>query len=249
MALAKVLIVEHEADAGIGLIGSRLLEHGITLETVGPARGRAVPNSLEGFDALIVLGGAMGPVDDDIAPWLPATRALLALGVEAGIPILAVCLGAQLLVTATGGTVREMQAGPEIGLCSIEVLDTAEADPLFSPLRGATVPTVQWHWLDTESLPPDTVLLASNPVCAHQAFRLGSRAWGVQFHPEALTQTASRWCAEDAEAIDSLGLNPEQIIDGVRAAEALLAQTWGGLTDRFAHVVLQGLRRVAAEAV
>ena len=65
--MASILVVEHEADAGIGLIGERILAAGVALEVVGPEVGRAIPTSAAGFDGVVVLGGTPGPTDDTVA--------------------------------------------------------------------------------------------------------------------------------------------------------------------------------------
>ncbi|WP_427870977.1 type 1 glutamine amidotransferase [Leucobacter luti] len=238
MTEPRVLVVEHQENAGLGLFGQRLSrpESGVAIETVGPEAGRTIPTSLDGYDALIVLGGAMGPTEDDKAPWLPATRALLVEGVERGIPTLGICLGAQMLATATGGNVRTMPGGPEVGLLGIDVVPSAEGDPLFGPLAGRTVQAVQWHWLEADGLPAGARVLASSPACRNQAFRLGDAAWGVQFHPEALGRTAAEWVDEDREGFEVLGLDEAEVVAEVRAAEPSLAEIWGGLADRFAAV-------------
>lgn len=215
------------------------MAHGIELHTVGPERDQPVPVSIAGYAGFVVLGGSMGPTDDEVAPWLPATRALLVEGVQLGVPTLAVCLGAQLLTTAMGGLVSEAQSGPEIGLSEVEVLDAAGGDPLFGVLEKCRVPAVQWHWLEAETLPAGATVLATNEACAHQAFRVGHVAWGVQFHPEVLASTVRNWFEQDAEAVKRLGYTGTGLIDEVRAAEPRLEQLWGGLADRFAAVVVR----------
>ena len=239
MTEPRVLVVEHQENAGLGLFGQRLARpgSGVEVETVGPDTGRAIPGSLDGYDALIVLGGAMGPTEDDKAPWLPATRALLVEGVERGIPTLGICLGAQMLATATGGSVRNMPGGPEVGLLGIDFAPDAEEDPLFGPLAGSEVQAVQWHWLEADALPAGASLLASSPACRNQAFRLGDAAWGVQFHPEALGRTAVEWVDEDRQGFEELGLDEAVVVAEVRDAEPRLREVWGGVADRFAALV------------
>lgn len=236
MSSARVLVVEHQGNAGLGQLEARLLESGLVLEVVGPDAGAPVPGSLDGYHALVVLGGAMGPTEDDRAPWLPATRSLLADGVELGVPTLGICLGAQLLATATGGHVRTMPAGPEVGLLGIDFDAAAADDPLFGGLAGRSAPVVQWHWLEADRLPADAALLASSPACRNQVFRIGSAAWGVQFHPEALGGTAQDWVDEDRQSIHELGLEEERLVGEVRAAEPRLAAVWLSIADRFAEI-------------
>lgn len=236
MADSRVLVVEHQGDAGLGLIGTRLQEQNVDLYVVGPDTGRPVPESLDGFDGLIVLGGSMGPTDDEQAPWLPATRSLLADAVQQQLPTLGICLGAQLLATATGGHVRTNPVGPEVGLQSVTLDPLAAEDPLLGGL-GKELPVVQWHWLEADVLPEGSSVLASSSVCRNQAYRIGASAWGLQFHPEALGDTAQDWADETAEDLKQLGLSPEQVVKDVREAEPRLRTIWQQVADRFAALL------------
>lgn len=234
---ARVLVVEHQKNAGLGQLAPRLRTNGLELVTVGPDTGESVPDSLQGFDALIVLGGAMGPTEDERAPWLPATRSLITQAIDEETPMLGICLGAQLLATAAGGHVRTMPAGPEVGLCKVEFAESASADPVFGGIASASLPVVQWHWLEADTLPPNSEVLASSETCSNQAFRVGAAAWGVQFHPEALGPTASDWVDEDPDSLDELGLDPRRIIAEVTEAEPQLGEVWLPIADRFAAIV------------
>lgn len=233
----RVLVVEHQSDAGLGLVGERLRGSNVEIVTVGPDAGESVPDTLDGFDGLIVLGGSMGPTEDGVAPWLPATRKLLADGVADGVPTLGICLGAQLLATATGGHVRTMPGGPEVGVHGVQFHESAAQDPLFAGFAGATLPAVQWHWLEADQLPDNASVLASNGACPNQAFRIGERAWGVQFHPEALGDTAQDWADDGKGDLDEIGLEPDAVVRSVRAAESDLREAWSQVADRFAEVI------------
>lgn len=240
--MQNILVIEHQRDAGLGCLGERFAELGITLTTV---RGSAVQqlstgaDALRAFDALIVLGGSMGPCDDLAAPWLPTTRALLRLAVEQQLPTLGICLGAQLLTVELGGKVETMPNGPEIGLHEVVLTDAGLSDPLLGALNDSAadtalhrLPVLQWHWLECRELAPGAVLLASNDHCAHQAFRLGERAWGVQFHPEALTEAARAWTELDDVA--EYGLEASAVIAEVAAASKRMRTIWRQCADHFA---------------
>jgi GMP synthase (glutamine-hydrolysing) len=135
-----MLVVEHERAVPVGLLGERLAAAGCRVETVGPDTGRPIPLAPDGYDGVVVLGGSMGPTDDDVAPWLPDVRELIAACLAAGTPLLAICLGAELLAHVAGGRVGPIAAGAEIGLTPIRLLPAASADPLLAgvpPLAAA----------------------------------------------------------------------------------------------------------------
>lgn len=238
--MQKILVIEHQPDAGLAHLGERFTELGIAVTTVqGPTASEAALNSesLRQFDGLIVLGGSAGPLDDLEAPWLPATRQLLVQAVEQGLPTLGICLGAQLLTVALGGEVTSMPNGPEIGLQEVTLTEAGIADPLLGALSDGvdtldSLPVVQWHWLESSELAAGSVLLASNAHCKNQAFRIGDRAWGLQFHPEALVSAVQAWSKIDD--VSELGLSESEIIAEVSAETPRLRFIWQQLADRFA---------------
>jgi GMP synthase-like glutamine amidotransferase len=175
--------VRHEPAA---LISSLAAERGVTVDVRVIADGDPLPAAGE-VDGLVVMGGPMGANDDAEHANLPAERALLAAAVAAGVPVLGVCLGAQLLAAALGARVYR---GPayEVGLGEVEVLTD---DPVLG-VAGTTLPVMHWHH-DTFDLPVGARLLARSAQYPHQAFRVGERAWGLQFHVELDAALAAAW--------------------------------------------------------
>jgi len=169
----RLLVVQHEAGTGPGWWGGWLAEAGLELVTCHPYAGEDLP-PVTAYDGVLVLGGAMGPSDDVACPWLPSTRTLLADAVAAAVPTFGICLGAELLVVACGGTVRRGAGGPELGVLEIEMAAAAAADALLSALP-ARPRVVQWHWEEMADLPPGAVELASSEAYRHRLpTRLGS---------------------------------------------------------------------------
>jgi len=229
--MARVLVVQHVAGEGLGHFADWLPAAGLDVHPIHPYLGHRVPAVVEG-DALIVLGGPMAAYDDTAAPWLPAVRDLLAGAVEDGVPTLGVCLGAQLLAIACGGTVESPgSSGPEIGLATVDV--TAE-DELFTP---GPMPVVAWHHDGVSALPPEAVVCASNAAYVNQAFRIGESAWGLQFHVETTLDMIRDWVGIAHADLLADGFAPADIVGDVRAAESALVAAGHRLATRFAAVV------------
>jgi GMP synthase (glutamine-hydrolysing) len=225
-------VVQHVAHEGPGWLAEVLDDAGVRIDLRRMYDGDALP-AADDVDVLVVLGGPMGAYDDDRVPWLGGTKALLAETTERGIPTLGICLGAQLLAVACGGTVEKGASGPELGLDPIYLTDAAANDPL---LRSAfpEVDAVQWHWDHIARLPRDAVLLATSPAYVNQAFRLGGCAWGLQFHPEVTLPLVAQWAQDDANGVREAGLDPVRVVGVVADAERVLLQTWTPVLERFA---------------
>lgn len=231
----RLLVVQHEAGTGPGWWGGWLAEAGLELVTCHPYAGEDLP-PVTAYDGVLVLGGAMGPSDDVACPWLPSTRTLLADAVAAAVPTFGICLGAELLVVACGGTVRRGAGGPELGVLEMEMAAAAAGDAVLSALP-ARPRVVQWHWEELADLPPGAVELASSEAYRHQAFRLGSAAWGVQGHPEVTPDIATTWAREDAPLLVAAGRAAEGLVAEVTDAADELSRTWRPVAEAFAAVV------------
>lgn len=236
MTQVRVLTVQHEDDTGPGYIGERIRELGVQLDVLHPYRGDAVPETTEGYDGLLVLGGTPGPFDDTSAGWLPDVRRLIASALVEELPLLGICLGGELLAAVAGGKVDRIVGPPEIGLHSLQPTEAARTDPLFAGLPAAA-PAVEWHWEEIVELPPGSVALCGSERFPNQAFRVGPAAWGTQFHPEVLTEAATEWGRGSAADLAALGLTVEGVTAEIAAREPELRQVWGELAARWTRVV------------
>ncbi|RIJ76380.1 type 1 glutamine amidotransferase [Nakamurella silvestris] len=221
-----LLVLEHDSSDPLMRLADWLAEAGATVDIRRLHAGDAVPASAAGYDGVISLGGEMGALDDHIAPWLPQARELLAACVTGRTPTLGICLGAQLMAAATGGTVAKGVDGPEIGAHLTAKRDAAETDPLFNALP-MTPDVMQYHYDVIQTLPPGAVLLLSGTGYPNQAFRLGSAAWAVQFHIEPTAEAVRSWAAtEGREPVGRLG-------DMLDDAERQMGEVWREFTARF----------------
>ena len=193
----RVLAFRHVPFEHLGRIEPELVRRGIGIDYADLYQpGAAAPDPAR-YDGLIFMGGAMS-VNDGL-PYLGREAGWIAQAVEAGRPMLGVCLGAQLIAKALGARVYPNPV-KEIGWFEIELTGEGAADPLFA--GAAQRETVfQWHG-ETFDLPPGARWLASSPACRHQAFRVGSSAYALQFHLEVTPEMIAEWCAQDLNCGD-----------------------------------------------
>ena len=185
-------MIQHVPHEGAGLIASLASERGIDLRVHRMDLGQALPD-VAALGGLVVMGGPMGVYEGDRYPILRLEQELLAQAVDRGLPVLGVCLGAQLLAAALGGRVYR---GPifEIGAGTVEVTEAGRNDAVLGAELDP-IPVVHWHQ-DTFTLPPGAVHLAASARYPHQAFRAGRRAYGFQFHVEVDVAVAEEWRPE-----------------------------------------------------
>jgi GMP synthase (glutamine-hydrolysing) len=188
----RALAIVHQRDAGPGVFLDAFRAQGIPLDYWMPAEGLPPPTAPGHYDAVLTLGGAMHADQEDRHPWLRDEKALLGGLLERGVPVLAVCLGAQLLAEAAGAPPRRARR-PEIGWLDVEVSEEGVADPLFGPLTPRFA-AFQWHSYEFP-LPDGATPLARSEVCL-QGYRIGDGTWGIQFHAEVSRADAQAWIGD-----------------------------------------------------
>jgi GMP synthase-like glutamine amidotransferase len=182
-------VLQHVAWEGPGLIASIARQQGLHVDIHRLDLGASVPKA-EDVRALVVMGGPMGAYEANQYPFLLEERSLIAEIVKRGRPGLGVCLGAQLLAHALGARVFPGPK-PEIGFGTVQLTADGMKDSLLGP-AGPLIPVFHWHG-DTFDLPEKAVLLASSSEYPHQAFRIGSHVYGLQFHVEPDADIWSAW--------------------------------------------------------
>ena len=221
----RVLAVTHGPSVGPGVFADAVRDAGHELaKWQVPVRG--VP--AEAADAVIVLGGAMHPDEEETHGWLRPELEWLAGELDRGTPLLGVCLGSQLLARAAGAEVFRASE-PEIGWLEVERTAAGAADPVVRALPER-FDALQWHHY-THGLPDGAVELARSRVCT-QAFRLGD-AWGVQFHPEVRADQLEAWLADEpADVVDA---------DEFRAETRKRIASWNELGRRLCRAFLDAV--------
>jgi len=211
-------LTQHVAWEGPGLVASAARARGIDLRVHRMDLGDRLPDA-SAIGGVVVLGGPMGANDDAAYPHLAAEKTLLASAVAAGLPVLGICLGGQLLAAALGARVTR-NPSREIGLCEVAITPEGRDDPVLGPL-APSFPAIQWHD-DTFDIPEGAVRLAESAACPRQAYRLGDRVYGLQFHPELDAEVLRAWTPHFPEGV---------AVDEVAHARAARASR--GLIGRF----------------
>lgn len=236
-SLQPALVVQNDPTDDLRRLGDWLTDAGLALHVVRPYADDPLPETVAGYSALIVLGGDQHayPAQDGTpsAPWFAALESLLRNAVRSRTPTLGICLGGQLLATAHAGTVAPAVVGPEIGPRLVARRDAAEHDPLFARVPFAP-DVLQWHHDEITELPLGAVLLAASTRYPHQAFRLGDRAWGLQFHIECDQAMIADWAADSGPELAELGLSVAGLVEATAAVLADVEEVWQPFAARFA---------------
>jgi GMP synthase-like glutamine amidotransferase len=212
--MKKLLVFQHIKREHPSLVAEYAEARGYSMDVVPLYDAHTIPK-VSDYDALVVLGGSMGVYEE----YLGKTDELSAISAHIGtVPMLGICLGAQLLAHALGAKVypyfKEGKRCKEIGYYDVQLTPEGVRSPLFRNFMQ-TFPVLQWHG-DTFDMPEGAELLVTDSVCPHQSFSW-KNAYGVQFHVEATPEIVSDWLHEDREwASTDFALN-----DAVVAQEAL----------------------------
>jgi GMP synthase-like glutamine amidotransferase len=229
----------NESSGPARIFVEALEERGFEVVTVSPLAGE-LPESPDGFAAILSGGGTADTHQTDQHPWLIHEVALLREAIDRGVPTMGLCLGAQLLTEAAGGTVYRCEP-PEVGWFEVVAEDGAAGDPVMGSLPPRFM-AMQWHLYACE-LPRSAVELARNPTCV-QALRIGDAAWGTQFHIETTRDILVSWADMAFGELERYGYDRSRYdaeLDRYGPAHEAIGRDMAG---RFAEVALRQLEMV-----
>jgi GMP synthase-like glutamine amidotransferase len=176
----RVQVFKHVPFEGIGHIQRLLSSWGDNVQhTCFYEPDHQLP-ALHDVDLLIIMGGPMSVNDEQELPWLVSEKQFIREAIDAGIPILGICLGAQLIANALGAAVGSNSCS-EIGWFPVEAVGTSQHSDNFR--MPSEITAMHWHG-ETFQIPREAVRLARSEACANQAFQFGRRTIALQFHPE-----------------------------------------------------------------
>ncbi len=193
----NLLIIKQVEDEGPGLIEKIFTTHGWAIETIELSRGEELPSGFDEVGAVVVLGGPMNVHEEAKYPFLIEEEHYIRKALIGEIPLLGICLGAQLLAKTCGARVKKAPQR-EIGWCRVKKTGEGENDSLFSKSPDH-MQVFQWHE-DTFDIPEGAVLLVTGKDCRNQAFRVGQNAYGLQFHIEVTEDMIQSWFQSGEEA-------------------------------------------------
>lgn len=219
----KCVALRHVAFEDLGLWEPEIRAHGYAVEYVDAGVDDLAP--VRDAELVVVLGGPIGVGDAATFPVIEAEAALIRARMEAGLPVLGVCLGAQLIAHALGWPVAPGRL--ELGWGTVDVAPAGMSTPLRH-VSGA--PILQWHG-DAITAPDGVELLASTDATACQAFAVGS-AFGIQFHPEVDPEAFERWLIGNLVELRGHGIGIEELrADAAASADAASMAGIGFIRD------------------
>lgn len=187
--MTEILIFKHVPFEGPGTFREELDKRGLRYKEVNLYQAEA-PKNLDGCGGLIIMGGPMNVYEETTYPFLKDEDRLIKEALAKKIPMIGVCLGAQLMAKAAGSKVTKGKK-KEIGWYPLHITDEAMKDPVFCSLPKE-VEVFQWHG-DTFDIPKGAVRLASSELFPNQAFRIGDNAYAFQFHIEVTSDIIKSW--------------------------------------------------------
>ena len=199
----RAVCLQHVPFEGLGAFSTSLVKHGCALDYHLVPKDGLPPDP---GDLLIVMGGPMSVNDPD--PWIAKETSFIQSALLAGKPVLGICLGSQFMAKSLGAAVRPGKA-LEIGMTSIRLTIEAKQDPIFQILPNS-FDVFEWHG-EVFDLPNNCVPLAGSDIASLQAFRYGTRAYGLLFHLEVEENGIESLCRECAQDLTKAGLTAQQV--------------------------------------
>ena len=191
----KVLVIMHVESEGPGTLGTFFETLNAEIHTVRLYAGHSLPADAREFQAVISMGGPMNVYEEDEYPFLRDETLFLRKAVEADVPVMGICLGAQMIAKASGAAVTKSPE-EEVGWGKVSLTEAGRGDLLFQGLPES-FDVLQWHG-DMFHVPEGGKLLAFSGPCPHQAFRYRN-AFGLQFHLEVTREILEEWFANSPQ--------------------------------------------------
>ncbi len=229
-----VCVIQHIACETLGRIEEALKTENLPLQIIRPYEKCPIPEKIENFGGLVVMGGPMGVYDQEQYGFLGAEIRLMQTAVKQNKPVLGICLGSQLLAAALGGTVTKA-GSKEIGWHRVMLSDSAMQDPLWNGVPRS-FHALHWH-ADIFTIPPGAVPLASSEMTECQAFRYGRSTYGLLFHMEVTPEILHGMTTTFRDELVEAKIKPEQILEPAKTYLPNLHYIGSSVFQRWARLV------------
>lgn len=212
----SVLFIKHIDIEGPGTMLEYINTKAIQYKIIDLSLGDNLPSHPNEYEAIVILGGPMNVFEEDKHNYLKDEDIFIKEALKERVPMLGLCLGAQLIAKATGAKVKK-SPGKEIGWFKVSLTNDGLKDSIFNGLEKE-IEVFQWHG-DTFEIPDNGLHLASSSACDNQAFKYNSNVYGFQFHLEVTKNMVKEWLDAYSEEILSMGdkVNKEGIIERANA--------------------------------
>ncbi|MGO9603152.1 MAG: type 1 glutamine amidotransferase [Candidatus Binataceae bacterium] len=238
--MAKIYVLQNHRVENLGTIADALQGAALAWQYVRVYEGQPVPKDMKGAGGLIVMGGPMAVYQADKYPFLHEEMRLIEDAAKQDLPVLGVCLGAQIVAAALGAKVVKNPAGKEIGWHRITLSDVATEDRLF---RGVAPTITPFHWHgDIFDLPAGATALASSDKTPCQAFRHGSSVYALQFHLEVTIESVAAMAAEWPRELERENIPANEMIASSDNHLPALEQIADTIFTRWAGPIQKTLR-------
>jgi GMP synthase (glutamine-hydrolysing) len=221
----RILVIQHNLDDHLNELAAPIIEAGIKVDAWDVEHAAAPSNDISEYDGIVSLGAIAGVLEESEHAWMPIERKMFEQALELQIPLLGICFGSQLLASAAGAEIYKVHT-PEVGWTKVEMRSDAPADEVMSALGDA--PEVFHFHYDTFDLPQGAELYGVTGDIK-QAFKVGPKAWGMQFHIEVGLAAMYSWFA-------TYGREFEKLAGGVEHQKQLTDSYWKNYRDR-SHAV------------
>lgn len=236
-----IIVLQHSDKCGPGRLGMTLRDHGFKLDIRRLNAGDPLPVDYDNADAVVSLGGPQN-VGEEHA-FMEPEYAYLKGAHERHLPLVGICLGAQMIAHALGGEVSRMPA-PEVGFPVMEIGPVGQTDTILAGVAWRSH-QFQAHGYEVSKLPAGATLLASTVRCKVQAFRAGMRTYGFQFHPECDQPMARAIATDSVEFLNAAGVTKDEFEKDMSAHYSEFAR----LSDRICVNIATALIPRVASAV
>jgi GMP synthase (glutamine-hydrolysing) len=238
--MAKVYVLQHHPAEALGNIADALQGAALAWQIIRVFDGASVPANMKNAGGLIIMGGPQSVRDVDRNPFLRDEFRLTEDAIAAGLPVIGVCLGAQIIAAAVGAKIEKNPRGKEIGWHPIELASDAASDRL---MRGLAPRSTVFHWHgEIFECPRGAVALASSEKTPCQAFRYGESVYGLQYHLEVTRESIASMAAAFSKELDRENLSGPDMIESSDALMPALELQCETVFGRWAGPIQKTIR-------